>query len=194
MPRGNDAKSAAAEFRGQYGIQGNAEDLIQGNRAAYPGPLRSAQLAPLNESASADLDIEKVGKDLDLPDGASVIGAAVRGKYIVAVVETATGHTYKEVLSADGEDLEDSGDEQKVAEASALAAQKIAAANAEADKIIADAIAEAQEKASKIAQDAADEAREKAAQDAKDADDEEAAAKPKGRRPAAAKSDADASS
>ncbi len=178
MPRGNDSNAAAAEFRGQYGIQGNAEDLIQGNRAAYPGLLRTAQLTTINEKATADLDLDDLGDKLDLPDGASVIGAAVRGRYIVAVVETSTGHTYKEVLGADGEEPRaaagsDQGAEadRQVAVANAEAAKKIAEATKEAERIIAEATEKAQEEASKIAQKAVEEA-QAAAKEAAESDKE----------------------
>lgn len=178
MPSGNDAKAAAAEFRGQYGISGNAEDLIQANRAAYPSELRAAQLAPVNDEKSKDLDMEDVGKQANLAEGSEVLDAKVRGKYICAVIQTASGHTYKEVLAADGGDLDgDESAEHKVQAAHSEALQKVQEAQAEAEKIIAQAREDAQEEAAKIMQDAQKEVEESAQEAAKAEADESKAAK-----------------
>jgi hypothetical protein len=95
MPRGNDARAAAAEFRGQYGLTGNAEDLIEANRAAYPADLRAANLLPVDTEHDVDLDAVQ-GK----VEGGRVLAYAKRGDYFVAVVETESGHKYKQVIPA----------------------------------------------------------------------------------------------
>jgi hypothetical protein len=97
MARGNDSQAAAAEFRGQYGVTGNAENLIEANRAAYPAELRTASLQGLDEEATAKLreDLSKVQSKVE---GGTVLDVAVRGKNIIAVVETEAGYTYKQVI------------------------------------------------------------------------------------------------
>ena len=177
MPRGNDAQAAAAEFRGQYGVLGNAEDLIQANRAAYPSDLRAAQLAPPRPDAKDELDMshEDVGSHLGVENG-RVLDWNVRGENIVAVVETESGHVYKTVtpLSSVGGGPQGSGDDEDEddpevirSQAEAQATGILAQARLEAEQIIQEAVQEAQAKASERAQERAAEAdkvREEASQ------------------------------
>lgn len=184
MPRGNDAQAAAAEFRGQYGMMGNAEDLIQANRAANPADLRAASLGSINEKATDKLDLDKVAKAADVSSG-RVLSAAVRGDKVVAVVETEGGAVYKEVVDATdaglkNEDLRAAAfvgpqaaggadsDEQAVLLANNHARNLIAEATKEAERIVAEAVEKAQAEASKAAQKAHDEAAKVAADSAKE--------------------------
>lgn len=99
MARGNDAKAAAAEFESTYGVEGNAEKLIKAHRRANSRELRRASLQRLDPIGTNALDLDKVEKGIeDLPDGAQVVSAAVRGGNVVAVVEYADGRTKKHVL------------------------------------------------------------------------------------------------
>lgn len=181
MARGNDAAAAAAEFRGQYGLTGNAEDLIQANRSAYPAELRAASLLPVNEPATNELDLEGLGGKLDIGDESRVLDAAVRGDQVIAVVETQSGHIYKQVLSTDdaGVDLgqvprgmryhtprniEDPAFES--IQAQVRVNQIIAQARVEAEQIIQDAREQAQQEAAEKAQSAIQEAQEEAQQEA----------------------------
>jgi hypothetical protein len=172
MARGNDSKAAAAEFRGQYGVMGNAEDLIEANRAAFDAGLRSASLTKENEGIKADLDDSKVA---DAVEGGEVLDYAVRGDKVIAVVETESGHTYKQVLAladvggpknvrtlqSDRLGPHTTNDEvQALAEANAAAKQVIVGARIEAEKIVQEAVRKAHEEASQIAQKAVRDARE----------------------------------
>lgn len=160
MARGNDAQAAAAEFRGQYGTSGNAEDLIQANRAAFSADLRSAALIERNEDASNKLDLSKVQGEVE---GGTVLDAAVHGDKVIAVVETESGHTYKQVLahaSVGGPKSSRSSAEADTtyADAEAEAGLLRAKANVEAQKAIEEAVQKAKEEASKIVTKARDEA------------------------------------
>jgi vacuolar-type H+-ATPase subunit H len=179
MARGNDSQAAAAEFRGQYGVMGNAEDLIQANRAAYPAELRSASLAKPEDQITDEDELAKVGESLGVENG-KVIAARRRGHNVIAVVETESGHVYKAVTDAksalsgqaakasDGDPSEDA--DARVAKAHAEAQMAIADARAEAERIIAKAREDAEIEASKIAQAAAEKARKEAEKVAKDAE------------------------
>jgi hypothetical protein len=166
MPRGNDSRAAAAEFRGQYGVMGNAEDLIEANRAAYDAELRTASLRNRNDEATKALDLDAVDKKVE---GGTVLDAAVRGDRIVAVVETESGHTYKQVLPAQGlvegarkpRSIEED-DTTAIAQQSQASKLILAEAQAKAEQIIQDAIAKAHEEAAKIAAKARDEANDAA--------------------------------
>lgn len=182
MARGNDARSAAAEFRGQYGVMGNAEDLIQANRAAYPGELRAAQRLGVNGEATENVreDLSKVEKALDLGDDSRVLDAAVHGDKVIAVVEVSSGRTYKTVLdgekvglkglrsSSSGGERPDPQGLQATAEAAAEAQRVIAEARAEAEKIVREAQEKAQKQASEKAQKAVQDAKDSAAKASKD--------------------------
>ena len=169
MARGNDAKAAAAEFRGQYGLMGNAEDLIEANRAAYPADLRAANLLPVDDETELDRD-----KVLGAVEGGKVLAFVKRGDYVIAVVETESGHVYKQVIpahevsdapepqqtEADSERAQAAEAEARQADADQQARLILANARLEAEKIVADAVTEANEKASEQAQAAKDEANE----------------------------------
>jgi hypothetical protein len=180
MARGNDSQAAAAEFRGQYGVMGNAEDLIQANRAAFPAELRKTLLTkPTSEVEDDDLDPEKVAKALGVENG-TVLRARQRGGKVVAVVETESGHTYKAITDAESaskgrqrdEAESESTPDERVAEAQAEAQRIIAEARAEAERTIEDARQRAIAEASEAAAKAKLEADEQAAKEAQKAENE----------------------
>jgi hypothetical protein len=89
---------AAKEFEAQYGTpSGNAEDIIKAAHARQTPELRQAGLAPLDLWATAALDLKKVEKEVE----GTLHSAAVRGKFVVAVVEDAAGRLWKKVLDAE---------------------------------------------------------------------------------------------
>lgn len=103
MPRGNDAAAALADLRGEYaGAGGSAEDLIASARAAWSPALRAAINTPRDTDEDGvtpvKVDLEKVQSKIG--DGGVVLDAAKRGDYVIVVVETESGRTYKEALAA----------------------------------------------------------------------------------------------
>lgn len=103
MPRGNDP-DAEREFKDRNeGVSGNAEDIIKANRARFPKDLREASLASLDVAATEALDLDKVQKEVDdAVDGdVTVVAAAVRGRWVVAVHEDEDGHVDKVALPRD---------------------------------------------------------------------------------------------
>lgn len=97
MPRGNDP-DAATEFAEKYGEAGNAEQMIVQHRRSRTREVAAASLKRLDPVATNALDLDKVEKALD-GDG-QVVSAAVRGGYVIAVVET-NGVKDKKVLPLD---------------------------------------------------------------------------------------------
>lgn len=99
MPRGNDRAGALADLRGEYGAtSGNAEDLIQAGRHGTSPELRAASLNQRDEEATKKLleSFDASAKKVDTSD--NVLDLAVRGDYVVAVVETKESkRTYKVV-------------------------------------------------------------------------------------------------
>lgn len=91
MPRGND-EAAHRDFQTQYGVHGNAEQLLEQHRAAMNPTLRAAQLKPRDDEASDSLDQAKIKPS----QGGKVLDAAVRGGLIVYVAEDKEGRAYKD--------------------------------------------------------------------------------------------------
>ena len=83
MPRGNDVGDAPTTEGG--GI--NTEALIQQTQDARSDELERAQLTPVDEEATAALDVSK----LSGPNGEEAVAAAVRGEYTVVVYVDARG-------------------------------------------------------------------------------------------------------
>lgn len=75
MPRGNDPEVIDAA---------SAETLIEDNRANWPQELRSASLRPVDEQATAELDLESLSKQFK---GGEVVSAAVRGGVTIVAVD-----------------------------------------------------------------------------------------------------------
>ncbi len=73
-----------------------AEELIAASKQSVSPELRAAQLLDRNEEATAELDWDKAAKACGVkPD--AVLDAAVRGDYVVLVVEGEDGRTGKVV-------------------------------------------------------------------------------------------------
>ena len=67
--------------------EGRAEDLIAASKQSVSPELRTAQLLDRDEGATAELDWDKAAKACGVkPD--MVLDAAVRGDYVVLVVES----------------------------------------------------------------------------------------------------------
>lgn len=103
MARGNDAAAALADLRGEFaGANGSAEDLIAGTRAAWSPELRHANKLQRDQDDEGNLvavDLDKIQSKVG--DAGTVLDAAKRGPFVVAVVETESGRTYKDVFAAD---------------------------------------------------------------------------------------------
>ena len=105
MARGNDAeemKAAEREFLTRYGLEPNAEDLIQAVQASVDPAVVAAGLKPRDEEATEALDLDEVEEKAGFP----VLSAAVRGtkregQALVVVAEDSTGRTFKDVFPLD---------------------------------------------------------------------------------------------
>lgn len=94
MPRGND-EQAHRDFETQYGVHGNAEELLTQHRSAMSPALRAANLKAEDPEATATLDLSKIKPS----HGGHVLSAAVRGGVIVYVAEDESGRAYKDIES-----------------------------------------------------------------------------------------------
>jgi hypothetical protein len=172
MPRGNDP-DAAAELKARYNVSGNAEQLIQSNRARTNRVLAAAQVQAPDDEASKKLDLSKI----DAPG--DVVAAKVRGKYVSFVYEGADGSLHNgayalpdakgvvresEQERAEREELER---QTKVHRALREAAEQ---ADRERDEAVRKAEAQAAEEAQKAQEQAEKQARKDAEQSRKDAD------------------------
>jgi hypothetical protein len=166
MPRGNDP-DAAAELKARYNVSGNAEQLIQSNRARTNRVLAAAQVQAPDDEASK----------IDAPG--DVVAAKVRGKYVSFVYEGADGSLHNgayalpdakgvvresEQERAEREELER---QTKVHRALREAAEQ---ADRERDEAVRKAEAQAAEEAQKAQEQAEKQARKDAEQSRKDAD------------------------
>lgn len=148
MPRKSEHLEAdpslASSLADRFGAgAGNAEQLIQANRLAQSQGLTAATLSPRDDEATAELDRDKVEKQV----GATVLDCAVRGDYIVVVAEDANGRAYKDYLNRDGSQVKESEDPERAA----LRAQHVAQGKVrEAEEKAAQIIADAQEEVAKI--------------------------------------------
>lgn len=105
IARQNDRQAAIEEFRQNYRISPNAEELIAANNASYSAALREASLTPLDEKATAELDVDKLASKTTVSgskvsDLGEPMSAAVRGNAIVVVVKRDDGRLVKEVVPA----------------------------------------------------------------------------------------------
>lgn len=104
----NDRQAAIKEFRENYRINPNAEELIQANNSGYSAALREASLTPIDEVATKKLQDAGVHKLADkttvggyaVSDIGEPIVAAVRGNAIVVGIKTPDGRIAKEVIPA----------------------------------------------------------------------------------------------
>lgn len=104
-PRGNDVESAVAEaaMRQQYGLHGNADDMIRSVRANQDPAVAKASLLGIDEPATAKLKEEglaSVAGRFDLEDGEELLDFNVRGNAIVGIIENEHGITRKAVAGA----------------------------------------------------------------------------------------------
>lgn len=96
MPRGNDAQTAAHELADRFGSgAGNAEELIVAHDAARPRELVAASMKPLDEEATAELELDK----LKGPNGEPVVSASVRGGEVIVAYEDEDGRLHKALPS-----------------------------------------------------------------------------------------------
>jgi hypothetical protein len=156
MARGNDAQQAGAELQANYGAIPNAEDLIAAHRATVDPHVVAAQLKPVDEEATADLDLKAV----DVPEGHKVLTGAVRGDSEIYVVRDDAGGVYKLHQPVDPDDYEapalDPGDEalRAAAKLQQQVEADVAGVKAEVDKELAEAQAAANEKLTKAREEA----------------------------------------
>lgn len=95
---------AQREFRVRHGVLnpdipvGNAQALIRAHAASRSRAVEKASLLPINNQATAALDLDELSGDLN---GDTVLAAAVRGNAIVVIAEDPqSGRSYKTVLPA----------------------------------------------------------------------------------------------
>jgi hypothetical protein len=98
MPRGNDAAEAAKELGERYKATGNAENLIRANKLRNTREMRIAANLEADEQATEELDLKAVAKAAELPKGANIVGATVRGGYVVYAYRGEDGRTLKGAL------------------------------------------------------------------------------------------------
>lgn len=152
----------AARLAQDYGDNaGNAQQLIDANNARYTREMREAMLLPVNEEATAALDLKKVAAAFDV-DEVKPGDAKVRGSYVVAQW-LHNGVFVKSALDADAvgkgkpvklkvADAEDAARARFAAQADA--AESVQDAQSKADKLIADAEAKARKLIADAVQDA----------------------------------------
>lgn len=176
MARGNDT-DAHREFAETYGISGNAEELINANRARRNTTVQAASNLPVDEEASADLDLTSI----DAPDGAEVVDAKVRGRYVSYVYLGPRGTLEHDAVVRDDipkgqqklarEHAGERSVEDAVAAVNAERDAEMARVRAEHAAAIEEATAKAREDATKAAQKAAQKLDADAAKAAKAAAD-----------------------
>jgi len=194
MPRGNDAENAAAEAAQRYGMPTNAAELIDAQRASRDARVDRAAYTAVDEGATQALDLD----DLPVNPGETVVAAAVRGNYVIAVIHDEYGNvlpkrlmdvpkaaraesTSEQIAPGGGvkvrqPDVEPAGDQAaKDAAARATARKAAEEAQAKADEAQAEADRKAGE-AERRRMEAEDEARAKAQDEQKSADAAAAAA------------------
>ena len=165
MPRGNDSQAALVDLRGEYGAaSGNAEDLIAAARHSQSPGLRAALLQPRDNDSTVKLlegddPLAAVQKKLGIDeDEGVVIDAAVRGGYVIAVVEAESGRTYKVEAPAKDFNLKTPGFRSRALEESEEAKAEREAHNERMAE--AAAAAQASREAERAAEEAAVKARE----------------------------------
>lgn len=191
---------AQAEFRKRHGVLnadipiGNAEALQRAHRASQSRAVQKASLLPVNNGATAELDLEELSGQLD---GDEVHAAAVRGNAIVVVAtDSRSGRSYKTVLPANDKyvpPVEEAEDAAANAASNAelafqaQAAQLRAEMQAELDAFKEELFQQFAEKAQAAREDTLDKAQEDAEAAQKDAEEaqEQAQGKPDVETPAA---------
>ena len=98
MARGNDSEAAAAELKAKLGTSGNAEDMIALAAERYPAELRAANLRPVNQKATDELEEDKVQ---GFVGDREVLGYAVRGPFLVVVSTDDDGFIAKQAFALD---------------------------------------------------------------------------------------------
>jgi len=88
MPRGNDADAAGQEMAEKFGAPTNAAQMIDSQRNALDRRVLRASQSPIDEGATKALNLD----DLKVNRGETVVGASVRGNYVIAVVEDEDGN------------------------------------------------------------------------------------------------------
>lgn len=163
MPRGNDP-SAADEFKGQYGVHGNAEGLIQENRLRHSQEVRSASLKSFDRNATLDLDTDDV--ESAAPHD-NVVAHAVHGDRVVYVWEDERGDHHKGVLAYDkkGGKVSSLKDEDRVGAEEEQAAQERLAARQQVKEVAAKRNAEVRDKVEEARQKAEEQAKKDTARD-----------------------------
>lgn len=167
---------AAAEFRKRHGVLnsdipiGNAEALQRAFRASQSRAVSKASLLPIDNAATADLDLDELEGKLD---GDTLHAAAVRGNAIVVVAEDENGRVYKTVLPANDryKAPDEPGDAAEAAASNAeLAFQaQVASLRAEFEAELEKVRAELQEKLSEKVSDAREQTQSQAEADAEKA-------------------------
>jgi hypothetical protein len=148
MARGNDAAAATADLQSQYGDAPNAEELITMHRQQQDPLLHRASLTNIDQGATNALDLS----GLEVGEGETVVAAAVRGAYVIAVIEDARGNYVKRRMDAPSGAMEKSSKNEPVSGPKVAVPEPDAPADpdeaqAEADK----AAKEAEEQAAKDA-------------------------------------------
>lgn len=120
MPRTHELlqedTGASEAFTGQYGIHPNAEALLAAHRANLDPALEAASLKPINNEATAELDLSKIKPER----GGTVLAASVRGNAIVYVAEGTDGREYKGIEPYEGRTLATSETPEAAAHRAAL--------------------------------------------------------------------------
>jgi hypothetical protein len=98
MARGNDAEAAADELKAKLGTSGNAEDMIALAAEGQSPELRAANLRPVDQEATDELDEDKAQ---GFVGDRQVLGYAVRGPFLVVVSSDDEGFTVKQAFALD---------------------------------------------------------------------------------------------
>lgn len=89
MPRGND-QTARSDLYSQYGVHGNASELIRAHAASIDPAVKRVGRLPLNVEATEEFKAapgwrERAAKALGLPEGSEVQDVAVKGNALSVV-------------------------------------------------------------------------------------------------------------
>ncbi len=98
MPRGNDPDAAREFAERNPDLTTNAAELVRYQALAQSPELKAASRKPIDEEATADLDLSALSKKVD----GEVVSAVVRGGVTVCVVSK-DGVSSKVALDEDGE-------------------------------------------------------------------------------------------
>ena len=98
MARGNDAEAAADELKAKLGTSGNAEDMIALAAERQSPELRAANLRPVDQKATDELDEDKAQ---GFVGDREVLAYAVHGPFLVVVSSDEDGFTVKQAFALD---------------------------------------------------------------------------------------------